>query len=227
MSEIRKVPVRQGGGSLGPFVVEVFVRIVFLSPSPLFSPVRSRSRRLLRQSRPSFRRVALPVVFSKTLSADKSRRGRPHPGQDHTSRLQVERTGRSCPSGTELLGHVTALRFRSSTTRRRTHFSAKQATLSIHFDAIRLAGQDLFPCRVTVRAMADPISSWEARREARSTDLDPSRHGHTDRRRPAWFPRRRRSSIEMGTSSLTTARRGVRAPDRTCSTAMQVRTRFQ
>ena len=112
-------------------------------------------------------RAALPVVFSKTLSADKAKVG--DLVQARTMQVSRLNDGQIVPSGTELVGHVTAA---VPFVYDKTHYAVqKQATLSIHFDAIQLAGKTV-PVNVALRAMADPISSWDAR-EARSTDLDP------------------------------------------------------
>jgi len=69
------------------------------------------------------------------------------------------------PAGTKVVGHVLAASKASS----ESHL--KSATLSIRFDSIEVAGQQV-PLHVTVRAMATPIVSWDARKPA-SSDLDP------------------------------------------------------
>jgi hypothetical protein len=73
------------------------------------------------------------------------------------------------PAGAQVAGHVVAAR---AVAFDKTPYAKQQAsTLAIHFDSIESKGKTL-PLHVYVRAMADPITVWDAQRP-KSTDLDP------------------------------------------------------
>jgi hypothetical protein len=77
-------------------------------------------------------------------------------------------TGEVIPAGTEVVGHVAAA---SAFVYDKTPYAKqKESVLAIHFDTVRIAGHDV-PLNVTVRAMADPLTSWDARKP-KSSDLD-------------------------------------------------------
>jgi hypothetical protein len=111
--------------------------------------------------------TTLPIVFTKTVSADRS-----HAGDRVTARTeQAARlaNGTVIPSGTEIVGHVVAA---TPFVYDRTPYAHQgQSRLTIHFDSLKLAGAAI-PLNVTVRAMADPIASWNAR-EPGPSDMDP------------------------------------------------------
>jgi hypothetical protein len=111
--------------------------------------------------------TTLPIVFTKTISASNA-----HAGDlvsATTSQIVRLANGKVIPSGTMIDGHVlqiTAFAFDKTPYARQ-----KESTLSIHFDSIRLNGQ-VVPLHVSVRAMADPVTSWGAR-EANASESDP------------------------------------------------------
>jgi hypothetical protein len=85
-----------------------------------------------------------------------------------TTQIATLPTGEVIPSGTEVTGHVVAA---SGFAYDKTPYAKqKESQLSIQFDSLRLAGKDL-ALKVTVRAMADPLTSMGAR-EPKSSDLD-------------------------------------------------------
>lgn len=110
----------------------------------------------------------LPIVFTKSVSAKGS-----HAGDFFTAKTtQVVRLsdGEVIPSGAKITGHVLAATpFAYDTT---PYARQKESVLSLHFDSIEIAGQAV-PLRVTVRAMADPITSQDARTPI-NHDIDPS-----------------------------------------------------
>jgi len=102
--------------------------------------------------------TTLPIVFTRTVSADRSRVG--DSVLARTSQSVRLANGTVVPSGTEITGHVVAASpFVFVET---PYASQKQASLSIQFDSLQLGGQTV-PLNITVRAMADPIASWDAR----------------------------------------------------------------
>jgi len=102
--------------------------------------------------------TTLPISFANTVSADHSHTGDPVVARTfQTVRLA---NGTVVPSGTKVMGHVIAANpFVFDKT---PYAQQKQSSLSIHFDSLQLGGQTV-PLNITVRAMADPITSWEAR----------------------------------------------------------------
>ncbi len=114
----------------------------------------------------SVSQVTLPIVFTKTVSADQARAG----DVIHAKTTQIAKLadGRLIPAGTEVVGHVTAAnRFVFDRT---PYATQRQSLLSIQFDSLLIAGHQI-PLKVMVRAMADPLASWGAR-EPKSSDLD-------------------------------------------------------
>lgn len=102
--------------------------------------------------------ITLPIVITKTVSADHSRPG------DSVSARTIQSVGLAngtiVPSGTEITGHVVAADpFVFDKT---PYARQKQSSLTIRFDSLQLAGIAV-PLNVRVRAMADPITSWDAR----------------------------------------------------------------
>jgi hypothetical protein len=111
-------------------------------------------------------KATLPIVFTKTISADRARIG--DVVHAKTTQIATLPTGEVVPAGAEVTGHVvTAARFVYDKT---PYAKQKESQLTIQFDSLRLAGKDL-PLKVMVRAMADPLTSWGAR-EPKSSDLD-------------------------------------------------------
>jgi len=100
----------------------------------------------------------LPIVFTNTVSADHSRVG----DKLFARTEQVVRlaNGSDIPSGTPIVGHVVAA---NPFVYEKTPYARQiQSTLSIRFDSLQLAGTTV-PLDITVRAMAGPIASWDAR----------------------------------------------------------------
>jgi hypothetical protein len=112
-------------------------------------------------------KATLPIVFTKTVSADKARTG----DVVHAKTTQVATlpTGELIPAGTEVIGHVVAAG--GFVYDKTPYAKQKESQLTIRFDSLRLAGKDV-ALKVMVRAMADPLTSWGAR-EPKSSDLDP------------------------------------------------------
>lgn len=102
--------------------------------------------------------TTLPIVFTRSVSAKSS-----HAGDSFTAKTtQAVRldNGEVIPGGAKITGHVAAATpFVYDTT---PYARQKASQLSVHFDSIEFGGQAV-PLDVTVRAMADPITSEEAR----------------------------------------------------------------
>lgn len=110
--------------------------------------------------------TTLPIVFTASVSADHAHVADPV----FAKTTQVVRLANSfvIPAGTKVSGHVIAA---NAFVYDKTPYAVqKQSILSVQFDSIQIAGVAV-PINVTVRAMADPITSWDAR-EPKSTDLD-------------------------------------------------------
>lgn len=110
----------------------------------------------------------LPVVFTNTVSANHS-----HPGDAVMART-TEATrlpdGTVVPTRSLVSGHVTvAHAFVYDNT---PYAKQRSSELSVRFDTVRVNGVD-HPLNITVRAIADPISSWQSREPATSSDNDP------------------------------------------------------
>ncbi len=102
--------------------------------------------------------TTLPIVFTKTVSAEQSHVG--DPVQARTEQVVRLASGLVIPSGTVISGHVVAA---TPFVYDKTPYARQQpSTLSIRFDSLQVAGVTL-PLNITVRAMADPIASWDAR----------------------------------------------------------------
>jgi hypothetical protein len=112
--------------------------------------------------------TTLPIVFTKSVSAKGS-----HTDDSFTAKTtQIVRLadGEVIPSGAKITGHVVAATpFVYDTT---PYARQKASVLSLHFDSIEIGGQAV-PLSVTVRAMADPITS-EGARTPINHDIDPS-----------------------------------------------------
>lgn len=112
--------------------------------------------------------TTLPIVFTRSLSAKDA-----HAGDTVTAKTtQVVHLadGAVIPRGSRIAGHVVAANpFIYDTT---PYARQRASTLSIHFDSVEMGGQAV-PLNVTVRAMADPITSEDARTPV-NHDIDPS-----------------------------------------------------
>lgn len=112
-------------------------------------------------------KTALPIVFTRSISANHARSGDPVFAKTTQNVRLIN--GSVIPSGTKVTGHVLAsVSFVYDKT---PYAQQRQSTLSIRFDSLQIAGVAV-PLNVTFRAMADPITSWDAR-EPKSTDLNP------------------------------------------------------
>lgn len=112
--------------------------------------------------------TTLPIVFTRSIDAKTAHAGDPVTAR--TTQVVHLPDGATIPGGTKIIGHVVAAsRFTYDAT---PYARQKPSGLSIHFDSIEVGGQAL-PLNVTVRAMADPVSSAQARAPL-SYDLDPS-----------------------------------------------------
>jgi hypothetical protein len=112
--------------------------------------------------------TTLPIVFTHSISAKRS-----HAGDvilAKTTQVVHVGEGETIPAGAKIVGHVVAADpFVYDHT---PYTRQKESVLSVHFDSIQV-GRQAIPLNVTVRAMADPISSAHARTPL-SYDLDPS-----------------------------------------------------
>ncbi len=112
--------------------------------------------------------TTFPIVFTKSISAKNA-----HAGDSVTARTtQIVRLGESevIPKGTRINGHVIAAKpFEYDTT---PYARQRASVLSIRFDSIEIQSQAA-PLDVTVRAMASPIVSEDARIPI-NHDIDPS-----------------------------------------------------
>ena len=110
-------------------------------------------------------RTTLPIIFTKSVSADKARVGDVVSARTtQTARLV---TGEVVPAETEIVGHVSAAK--GFVYDKTPYATQKESVLEIQFDSLHLGGHDL-PLKVTVRAMADPLTTWGAREQNKADD---------------------------------------------------------
>jgi hypothetical protein len=111
--------------------------------------------------------TTLPVQFERSIDSNHAHAG------DVISAKTIQQirlaNGQVLPAGTHITGHVVA----ASAFRFDKTLYAKQqpSTLTIHFDSIQSKGET-FPLQVSVRAMADPLTVWDAARP-KASDMDP------------------------------------------------------
>lgn len=110
--------------------------------------------------------TTLPITFTKSVSADRSK-----PGDvvlARTTQAIKLSGGREVRPGALITGHViTAKPFAYN---KAPYAKQGESTLEVQFDSLVAEGEKV-PLRVYLRAIADPITSWDARRP-KSTDLD-------------------------------------------------------
>lgn len=110
--------------------------------------------------------TTLPIVFTQSVAADHAK-----PGDAIQAKTiqQVELPGGAIlPSGSRVMGHVVAA---SGFSYDKTPYARQQpSTLSVHFDTVQFKGGSL-PLNVTVRAIASPIASWDAKKP-QASDMD-------------------------------------------------------
>jgi len=111
--------------------------------------------------------TTLPIQFERSVDSNHA-----HPGDEVVAKTtQLVRLANSqiLPAGARVTGHVLAS---NAFTFDKTPYAKQQASiLTIHFDSIESKGETL-PLRVYVRAMADPLTVWDAQRP-KATDMDP------------------------------------------------------
>jgi len=112
--------------------------------------------------------ATLPVTFTKTISANQAKPGDIVEAKTF-QRVQLPGGG-SIPSGVRVVGHVVSAN--GFTYDKTPYAHQKASTLSIHFDSIQMNGQAV-PLNVTVRAIANPIATWDAEKPQTSSDNDP------------------------------------------------------
>jgi hypothetical protein len=111
--------------------------------------------------------TTLPIVFTKTVSANRSRIGDSVSAK--TSQIVHLPNGEVIPAGAKISGHVVAAN--SFVYDKTPYARQKQSALSIKFDSLEFQ-EGTLPINVTVRAMADPVTSEDARTPLAS-DVDP------------------------------------------------------
>jgi hypothetical protein len=111
--------------------------------------------------------TTLPISFTRGVDA-----GHAHAGDAISAKLTQPvhlADGRMIPAGAHVAGHVVAASgFAFDST---PYAKQRESALSIHFDAVDGNGVHV-PLNVYVRAMADPITAWDARRP-KPSDEDP------------------------------------------------------
>jgi hypothetical protein len=111
--------------------------------------------------------TTLPIAFPHGIDSGHIQAGAPVEAKT-TQQVHLE-NGHMLPSGTRVLGHVVTSNAFSFD---KTPYAKQSAsTLTIQFDSIVSDGEKL-PVHVYVRAMADPLTVWDAQRP-KATDLDP------------------------------------------------------
>jgi hypothetical protein len=118
-------------------------------------------------SNPLSPQTTLPITFTKSISADHSR-----PGDVITAKTTQPvklADGREVRAGALVTGHViSANGFEFDKT---PYAKQRASTLEVQFDVLVVKGEKL-PLHVYVRAMADPVTSWDAQKP-QATDIDP------------------------------------------------------
>jgi len=102
--------------------------------------------------------VTLPIVLTRSVSAETSHAGDPVFART-TQRVQLA-NGAVIPPGATVSGYV--LQAVPFVYDRTPYAKQRPGTLTIQFDSIAVKGSSV-PLQVTIRAMADPLSSWGAR----------------------------------------------------------------
>ena len=111
--------------------------------------------------------ATLPIAFTKTVSGAHAKPGDAILAK--TTQLVRLTDGREVPTGSLVKGHVLASKaFVYDNT---PYAKQVPGSLEIQIDSLEVQGQTI-PLHVSLRALADPITSWHAR-EPVSTDIDP------------------------------------------------------
>ncbi|WP_446742003.1 hypothetical protein [Silvibacterium acidisoli] len=112
--------------------------------------------------------TTIPIVFTRTISADHSKVGDTVSAKT-TQQVELP-NGASLPKGARVSGHIaSAVGFTYDKT---PYARQKASVLTVHFDSVQIRGTAV-PLDVTVRAMADPITSREAL-QPQASDIDSS-----------------------------------------------------
>lgn len=112
-------------------------------------------------------KTTLPIVFTRTLSAKHAKAGDAILAK--TTQVVHLPSGLVLPEGTRIVGHVVSANpFIYDKT---PYARQKPSELIIRFDSVEIDSARL-PLHVTLRAMASPIATNDAR-EPKSSDLDP------------------------------------------------------
>lgn len=111
--------------------------------------------------------ATLPVSFTQTISAAKAKPG--DPVRAKTIQAVRLEDGRTVPAGALVSGHVLSA---TAFSYDKTPYAKQQAgMLSIQIDSIDVQGTQV-PLHVALRAMADPLTTWDALKPQPS-DMDP------------------------------------------------------
>jgi hypothetical protein len=111
--------------------------------------------------------ATLPITFTKTVDAAHAKPGDPILAK--TAQPIRLSDGREIPAGSLVRGHVLASK--AFTYDKTPYAKQAPATLEIQIDSLDAQGQTI-PLHVSLRAMADPVTTWQAY-EPKSSDLDP------------------------------------------------------
>jgi hypothetical protein len=111
--------------------------------------------------------TTLPITFTKGI--DSGHAGTGSAIEAKTTQQVRLANNQLLPSGSKVLGHVvTASAFAPDNT---PYAKQTASLLTIRFDSV-MSRDKVIPLNVYVRAMADPLSVWDAQRP-KATDLDP------------------------------------------------------
>jgi hypothetical protein len=111
--------------------------------------------------------TTLPIQFERSVDSNHA-----HAGDEvvaKTTQLVRLANGQILPAGARVTGHV--LTSNAFTFDKAPYAKQQASILTIHFDSIESKGETL-PLRVYVRAMADPLTVWDAQRP-KASDMDP------------------------------------------------------
>jgi len=145
------------------FRAKVLTALLVVSSAAFAQTVPGRSPAVVLDTPTTF-----PIEFMNSIAAKNARSGDAVTAR--TTQIVRLPDGAIVPKGTRITGHILAANpFVYNTT---PYAVQKPSVLSLHFDSIEVERQAV-PLDVTVRAMADPITSEEARTPI-NHDIDPS-----------------------------------------------------
>ena len=142
-------------------VLKSFFAVAVFTANLAFSQISTRST--TQSLLPS---TTIPIVFTKSIDANHVRPGDPIVAK--TTQLVILADEHVLPAGSQVVGHViegTPFAFDPT-----PYAKQRQSSLELQFDAVVDHGNKI-PLSVYVRAIADPLSSWDATKP-KSTDLD-------------------------------------------------------